>query len=299
MNLKLIMKRILQTSSLVMFLSCILIQCNVIWRSPKSYKPKQLKELQPSIMSLDDYSNSGLIDTHARPYIYKIESKNGKGAVLVFGAEHTKDPKDKQFPIMEREWTKFSPTVTLVEGRLGFLFSWIQEPIKTLGEGGFAAKLAKSNGVKLYSWEPDRDSEINYLLKKYNPVYIAALYCLRPYRSNYSGLSGRKANKIMEKLIEERTNRKGIKGVITSVEQIDSLWRKDHPDLDDWRTYKHPRNGWPEGNLKKIAEESNLLRDVFMCNSIIELVNNGERVFIIMGSSHAPRIERTLKENLK
>lgn len=249
-------------------------------------------------MSLDDYSISGLIETHARPYIYNIESKNGKGSVLVFGAEHTKDPKHKQFPMIESEWTESRPTVALVEGRLGFLFSWIQDPVKTLGEGGLVAKLAKSNGVKLYSWEPNRDCETEFLLKKYDPTHIAVFYCLRPYRGNYSGLSVAEANKVMEKLIDERTNREGIKGFITSVGQIDSVWLKDHPDLGDWRTYKHPRNGWPEGKFKQIAEESNLLRDVYMCNSIIELVNNGERVFVIMGSSHAPRIERTLKENL-
>jgi len=249
-------------------------------------------------MSFDDYSISGLIKTHARPYIYDIKSKNGKGSVLVFGAEHTKDPKHKQFPMIESEWAESHPTVALVEGRLGFLFSWIQDPVKTLGEGGLVAKLAKSNGVKLYSWEPNRDSETEFLLKEYDPTRVAAFFCLRPYFGNYSGLSVEEANKVMEKLIDERTNREGIKGFITSVGQIDSVWLKDHPDLGDWRTYKHPRNGWPEGTFKQIAEESNMLRDVFMCNSIIELVNNGERVFVIMGSSHAPRIERTLKENL-
>ncbi len=38
-----------------------------------------------------------------------------------------------------------------------------------------------------------------------------------------------------------------------------------------------------------------MVRDVNMCRAIIELVNKGERVFISMGASHAPRIEGTLR----
>ncbi len=99
----------------------------------------------------------------------------------------------------------------------------------------------------------------------------------------------------MESLISKRTNYKSLKGIVTSVEQVDSLWKADFPALPSWRVYKHPENGWPEGKLKQIAAETNDVRDVNMCRSILELVNKGERVFISMGSSHAPRIERTLR----
>ena len=99
----------------------------------------------------------------------------------------------------------------------------------------------------------------------------------------------------MQSLIAKRTNYKTLKGVITSVEQFDSLWKADHPDEVSWRSYKHPQNGWPKGVLKEIAEATNAVRDEHMCRSIIELVSEGERVFISMGSSHAPRIEKTLK----
>jgi len=293
-----IMNRIFQLFRLPLIILYGLTGCNAIWMSPISYPSKEQKELQPPVMSLDIYTQSGLIDSHPRPYIYKIESKNAKGAVLVFGADHTKDPTDQQLPLIENEWNNFNPTVALVEGRLGFLFSWTQDPVKTYGESGFVAGLAKSNGVKLYSWEPDRDQEIEMLLNSFDPAHIAAFYCLRPFRGNYSGLSFDESNEVMKSLIAERTNRKGIKGFINSVEQIDSLWKFNHPDLGDWRTYQHPRNGWPEGKFKQIAEESNSIRDAFMCKSIIELVTNGERVFITMGSSHAPRIENTLRKNL-
>lgn len=297
-NSKTILVRILQVTVLLIALALLLMQCNVIWRSPKSYLPAKQVPLRRSIMSLEEYTSSGLINIHARPYTYIVENKSGKGAVLVFGAEHTNDPENKQLPELKRQWEKFDPTVAMVEGRLGFLFSWFQDPVRKLGEGGLAAKLAKANGVKLYSWEPGRDAEIEYLLKSYDPLHIAVFFCLRPYRGNYAGLSTAEADRVMKKLIAERTSKPGIKGKLTTVEQVDSVWKADHPGLENWRTYQHPQNGWPDGIFKQMAEETNLLRDDYMCNSIIDLVSKGERVFITMGASHAPRIEKALKENL-
>lgn len=298
MKPKSIIKRLLQITSLAAVIVLLMLQYNVIWRSPDFYRPKELKALVPPVMSMDEYTTSGLIDTHARPYVFTITNRHTKGAVLVFGAGHTKDPGDKQFQQMKDAWGQFGPTIALVEGRLGFLFSWIQDPVKTLGEGGLTARLARKKGIPLYSWEPERDRETDMLLQQFDPYHLAAFYCLRPYRGNYSGLSTAASNEVMAGLIGERTNRKGIKGYIHSVQQIDSIWKSDHPDAGDWRTYKHPQNGWPVGTFALIAQESNAIRDVFMCNTIIELVNRGERVFITMGSSHAPRIEKTLAANL-
>lgn len=292
------MKRVLLFFGLLLIVALLLIRCNLIWTSPKSYLPEKQFQIKQTIMSLEEYTKSGLINNHPRPYSFQIENKLSKGAVCVVGLDHTKDPQNQQLVEIENQWVTFRPTVALVEGRLGFLFSWAQDPVRTLGEGGMTAKLAKSNGVKLYSWEPEREAEIEYLLTRFDPIHIAAFYCLRPYRGNYSELSKDEANRVMKNLIAERTNRRGIQGSLTSVEQLDSLWKADFPQLEDWRTYKHPRNGWPTGILEEIADATNSVRDEHMCNSILDLVRKGERVFITMGASHAPRIEKALNVNL-
>ena len=103
----------------------------------------------------------------------------------------------------------------------------------------------------------------------------------------------------MQELIADQTNHPGVAGALTSLEQLDSLWQADFPTEDNWRTYKHPRNGWPEGKFQQMSEDTSLLRDTHMCNSIIELVSNGERVFISMGASHAPIVEATLRGMLE
>lgn len=289
------MKRIFQLSVLLAITALLLIQCNVLWLPPKKYQPKSQVILKPPIMTLDEYTSTGLINAHPRPYIYVVESKKTKGAVLVFGAEHTFDPGHKQFPEMKENWDKFNPTLAMVEGNLDLILTWFFNPVKASGEGGYTQKMAKAKGIKIYSWEVGHDAEVDYVLERFDPIHIAVFYCLRPYQNKWSQFSKTEQDKKIESLISKRTNYKSLKGVITSVEQVDSIWRADFPDLPSWRSYRHPANGWPEGILQRIAVETNMVRDVNMCKSIIELVNKGERVFISMGSSHAPRIEGTLK----
>ncbi len=183
----------------------------------------------------------------------------------------------------------------LVEGNLDLILTWFFDPVKASGEGGYTQKLAKAEGLKIYSWEAGRDVEIDQVLEKFDPMHIAFFYCLRPYHNKWGNLSKKKQDEKMQSLIRKRTNYKTLNGVISTVAQFDSLWKADYPNEVSWRNYKHPKNGWPKGILEEIAEATNTVRDENMCRLIIELVNKGERVFISMGSSHAPRVEKTLR----
>ncbi|HEV7780692.1 MAG TPA: hypothetical protein VGO58_05475 [Chitinophagaceae bacterium] len=292
------MKRTLQISLLLALVVLMMIQCNVIWRSPQVYHGADA-DLQPPIMTLEEYTSSGIINTHVRPYFYTIENTRTRGAVLVFGAEHINDPADKQFDQLRTSWKQFNPTVALVEGRLGFLFSWTQDPVKRYGESGLTAKLARKAGIRLYSWDPEREAQVDELLRVYDPLQVGAFFSLRPYLNKYPNLSKSEQDKMMDKLIRERTDHKGIRGILVSTLQLDSLWKADYPGELNWRTYQHPENGWPEGKLKLMAIRTNDLRDELMCRSVIELVNKGERVFVTMGTSHAPRVEKTLKHMIR
>jgi hypothetical protein len=293
--LKLIIKRTLQLAGLLTLTAFLLIQCNVLWLPPKKYEPKEKVKLEPPVMTLHEYTASGLIETHPRPCIFMLQSKAGKGAVLVFGLEHTYNPADKQLPVMKEHWDKFDPSVAMVEGNLDLILTWFFDPVKASGEGGYTQKLARRKGIKVYSWEAGLETEIDHVLEKFDPMHVAFFYCLRPYHNKWGDLSKKEQDKKMQGLIRKRTNYKTLKAAISSVEQFDSIWKADYPNEVSWRNYKHPQNGWPKGILEDIAEATNTVRDENMCRAIIELVNKGERVFISMGSSHAPRIENTLR----
>ena len=137
------LKRILIAIALPSLLIAILFYFNIIWKSPGFYKIEQPIELKEPIMDMVEYSQ--IIQTHRRPYCFTVNSSLG-GKVYILGIEHFKDENNPQLDTIRNLWTKANPTVALVEGRLGFLFTWFQNPIKEYGEGGLVSELSKEDG---------------------------------------------------------------------------------------------------------------------------------------------------------
>ena len=180
---------------------------------------------------------------------------------------------------------------------MGNLITWFQDPVEGCGEGGLVTHLANRDGVPLYSWEPKREMEIDILRKDFSVEEIAMFYTFRPYFSNsrYGPYSDPEA--ALQDYLDSRTDYPHLKGVFTSWEELDRKWKNDFPNID-WKNY-NSGNGYPDGYLHNIWNRTNLLRDEYMIMSIVELVNQGKVVFVTMGSSHAPRIEKTLKKALE
>ncbi|HEX9981052.1 MAG TPA: hypothetical protein VGB50_10870 [Flavobacterium sp.] len=270
-----------------------LLSLGIIWRSPKFYTVKEEKLFKVPIMDMRAYDTLG---DHVRPYLYEI--RKGRGAVYVIGIEHTKDINNMQIPIMNATWNTFQPDVAFVEGRLGFLFEGLQDPVKEYGEGGLTLSLAKEHDIPFYTWEPQKSDELKMILKQFTPQQAALFYSLRPYFSNFRFGKPADPDASLQELIDSRTDMDGIRGAITSVAQVDSIWKADFPKLKDWRDTSD-EYGWPDGYLLDIFSLSNQIRDVHLCSAVIEAVNEGQKVFVTMGSSHAFRIEKTLRAELE
>jgi cytoskeletal protein RodZ len=99
----------------ILWLAIILWGVIFAWRRVPEYLPQSDIQIPAPIMDNEEYGQ--VIDQHERPYIVEIEAANG-GAVLVYGAEHTKDPNDPQIEDIKTRWAEFHPTVALVESRL-------------------------------------------------------------------------------------------------------------------------------------------------------------------------------------
>lgn len=287
------MKRLFWIFIVFAILITLLFQFGIVWKSPPFFKTKHPVALNSPIMDMETYMDN-LVGNHRRPYIYVIESKT-KGKVIVLGLEHLNTPNHPQFDSIRHYWNLYKPTIALVEGRLGFLFKWMQNPIKHYGESGLTSELAKKDGVDLYTWEPSRDDEIELLIKKHPAKQLAMFYALRPFFGKSDAQRKESPEKQLQTLINERTDYKHLKHSINTWEEIDSTWKKDFPSLN-WRTY-NAGYGYP-GYLNNIWNDSNLTRDEHMVRSIVELVEKGETVFVTMGVSHAPRVEEVLKSTL-
>lgn len=269
----------------------ILLYTGIIWRSPDYLSLASARDFKKPVMSMEEYSRRN----HERPYIYRLG--NGSGEVYVLGIDHTKDPRDPQIDSIQRTWEKFQPDVLLVEGRLGFLFTGLQDPVKKHGEGGKAVSLAKRDKVEFYTWEPEKQDEVKLMLQRFPAKQVAMFYSLRPYLSNFRFGKPTNPDKKLQSYIDSRTDYDGIRGEIKSVAEIDSIWAADFPHEKDWRD-STDEYGWPKGYLADMAAYSNEVRNIHMVNGILAMVEKGKKVFVTMGASHAFRIRETLKHEL-
>lgn len=292
--LKICLKGLLLIVPILMLLIGGLIYFDVLWLMAPYYKVEQETELTVPVMDMKAYDE--IINTHRRPYIFS-EEESGKGAYCIVGVDHTKNPEDPSVDSIRHYWSEFDADVALVEGGVGNLFTWLQDPLETLGEGGLVTSLANKKGIDLYSWEPQRQEEIDYLLKQFTAEEVAMFYTFRPYFSNMRYETYADPEAALQGYLKDRTDYPGIEGVFSSWEQLDAKWKADHPGIG-WRDFG-AGHSFPDGYLFDIGNRINIMRDEHMIMSIVGLMRKGNRVFVTMGASHAPRIEETLRAALE
>jgi hypothetical protein len=250
------------------------------WRSPGYYLDVEPFPGETRVLPKAQYRLG-----HPQPYVY------ASGDVFVYGSVHTQDPGDPQLVDIETAWRQFHPTVALLEGRLGFLFPGLMDPVEEYGEMGRVNALAKRDDVTTYTWELPWDRAATELSSRHPPDRVALYFVLRPYFSNVR--FGRPP--APEAFVEEFLHRASIpalRGTITSVADVDRIWQRDFPGERDWRDVSD--EGPLVGYLVDIAAESEDLRNRHLVRVIHTLVAKGERVFVVCGSSHAVLIQPAL-----
>ena len=204
----------------IVFALLLAFASTLFWRSPDYYTDYGTIELVAPLLTSEEYG--ALVDKHPRPYIVEIETQNG-GALLLYGSKHTQNPNDPQIADIQERWNEFQPTVSLVEGRLGFLIQGLQNPVEEYGEMGWAFLLARKDNVLVYTWEAPREREIQYVLEQYSKEQVALFYILRPYFGNFRFGKPDNPDAVAEGYIQERSDYPGIENMIPSVEQIDAI----------------------------------------------------------------------------
>ncbi len=226
------------------------------------------------------------------PYILQKEPLND-GAAFFFGAEHGRVPGDPQYRLIQKTWDEFAPTVALVEGRLGFLLPYFEDPTEKYGESGFVAYLARKSDIPHYSWELSKEDKISSLLQSHSNEQVALFIILRPYWGSVQTIRLPGADDIVTELIEDRGTRTGIEGAITSIADIDRIWARDFPDAADWRDQSFGIE--LPGYFGGLFIQANDVRDTHMLNTVMSLTEKGERVYISAGWSHVVRIQPVLE----
>jgi hypothetical protein len=215
---------------------------------------------------------------HVSPFV--LSSDN----YVIFGAEHTRDPKHKEIEMIENSWKRLKPTVALVEGRLGFLFPGLMNPVEKLGEGGKVKALAHKCGVPVFNWDLSKEELAKALRSKYSAEQIALAQILNPYFGQVRFSRPESPEDFVQEFLK-RAKYSGQEKNIATVADVDRVWKKYFANEKDWRETSD-EIALP-GYLSEMMSYTNDLRNHQLVAAVKELVRRGERVFVVCGSSHA------------
>lgn len=254
------------------------------WRPLPTYSPLTAAIPGTPILTGSQYQLG-----HEEPFLVRADHSSGSGTVLVFGSKHTKDPNDPSLERIKFEFESFAPTVVLCEGRMtGLLFPGLMDPVKTFGEPGLVRKLAYANGCPVFTWEPSPRGEVEGLLNQsFDKKQIALRLMLSSYFGNLRFGKPDDPDEFVNDTIRKKKSWPEIGNLFADVTELDLAWASYFPDGPDWRDVSDEQT--LPGFLGEM--DANLVRDAHLFSIIHELVERGERVFVIAGSSHAVKLE--------
>jgi hypothetical protein len=227
------------------------------------------------------------------PYVYELKSKDR--ALLVLGASHTNNPKDKQFSIFRAKFFDFKPEIVFVEG--GFdRGTWKSEAQAiSIGENAFLSHLAKSSNITVESWEPWSEDSMQSLLKEYSKEDIFAHHLLQVI-PQFIRLN--KPEGYMEKHIisfKKTTNWKGFDYSMYHLQKLHNKLYKKDIDFNNSNKYTFTPFS-SESIMNKISAYEMRMRDAHAVKVITSAFVKHKRVLALMGSSHAVIQEPAFRE---
>jgi hypothetical protein len=217
-----------------------------------------------------------------------------------YGAKHIFEPKNPQFNKIGKSFQSFAEgknsakVVVFVEGSVPITSSDIEQDIHHNGERGFITHLARETGVEVASLEPNRVSEIKYLLEQFKPKEIEYYYYLRAIRDYFR--PGRietdtSFEEYSKQLLKQHSDM--YKGIVEFSDFDFSLehMKRIHEDITN-RSFDQnirididPRKS--DNVINKISKTCSIFRDLYHIRSIEKYLSKGFSAFVVNGEEHA------------
>lgn len=223
-----------------------------------------------------------------------FEITNDKQVLFYFGANHSRNPTDPQYPALREYWNRFLETtkdkekIVLVEGRLRQLIEDEEKTITNSSEGGFITLLAHKAGVPLAC--PDiSDDELMDRLPDFNKDEVL-LYWFLSWLNNFQKHTDPKPDfeKAAQAWCENQKPRKIWRGVEISLSRLKELYKKILGK--DFNENENPNNlvnpNMTETTINKVARVQSDLRDANIASEIERYWNEGKCIFVVFGRGH-------------
>lgn len=253
------------------------------------------------------------------PYYFEIEGKNQR--LFYFGANHSHDPNNEQYPVLEEKWDQFvkqiDPKKTLVVtegGRRKLDVSSSKESILSGSEGGFIAYLASKHKIVHECFEI-KNKNLNNLMAQSFPRRFVVFYWFCNYVDGWHR-KGRNYNESFEEKINRSLGRdkddldwtdvdftlSGMKNVFKEL-----FPGKEFDSEDSTLYYELARpNGKVETQyqenpyiINEISRKATFVRDSYVIKGIYDKWQEGYSMFVPFGSGHCIEQEPVLRKILK
>lgn len=210
-----------------------------------------------------------------------------------FDVRHSNDPKSPMFGRIEAAFTRFAPSLLLVEG--GFdSFEGDRASAIHQGESAFAAHIAKRRGVPVEDIEPPFERQVEYLQTKYSPEEILAMYLIRQI-SSILGMPDNEDWDFDANLLGQMRDLKGA-GLNYSEETLEEILRIVNSYLPE----PMERGSWRSADIRAVAgvysrEDGALygvyndvknFRNIWLVQLLAEKKAAYDKIFVVMGGQH-------------
>ncbi len=259
------------------------------------------------------YADWGTIGHKAQPY--HIELANQGQSLFYFGANHSRDPENIQYPALRAYWHEFlekaetRKAIVLLEGGLRPLAKNEKDAIHKNSEAGFMTFLANKEKINVESPEPSNYDERQELLMQFSKEEIQYYYFARMVNqwlnlpTELKKESGYSFELYLGSSLTYDQKESAWVGFDFSLNNMKAihktLFKSDFniKDKDFFSSLINPRKDISV--INGVAGACSRFRDVFIIKRIIELWGEGKSIFAVFGGAHLILQERALQELLK
>ncbi len=238
---------------------------------------------------------------------FTLEIRNDHQCLFYFGANHSHDPANHQYPILREYWKKFlnetegKERIVMVEGGIRQVTKREESAIKHGSEGSLITFWAHPLGLQIVS--PDiKDSELLKLLPN-NSKEETLLYWFLSYVDHWKHHAEPIPDfeSYIAKWSEWQTHNVMWAGIDVSLGNLKRLYKeiigKEFDKDDNFNNMVNPNRD--DTKINKIARSQSDLRDANVASEIVRYWQEGKSIFVAFGNGHLIIEEPALRKLLK
>jgi hypothetical protein len=251
---------------------------------------------QAKVMSWKEYSRRSGAYTY--PYILSIQTSTGQ--LLYFGARHTYDPANPQISQIEKLWADFHPDVAFNEGGNPPTESSRDVAVSRYGEPGIVRFLAARDMVPVKSIDPTDAEEVTVLSRRFSSEQIKLYWVLRAVVQHVHKPTKGPIEHELERIFPIFSGTPGLNASPNSIAELQSIYARYFPRQGDFR---ETPEAWFDpvvsGTfLNEVSRQLSEYRDRYTIELLTRHVNEGKRVFAVVGGTHVIMQERAIRSLL-